>query len=481
MPVRNVLNVAEVDRFTNRLAELTDNPALQRWVCGPVRNWLLRDYPEFEMLVRMHGEFRLFDQDLEDVGPYPPERGPLPLWIGNALDRGDQVILPRLDDALEDRIIDVMAFLEVASRYQRRTSLDRLPFRQAELEAEAWRAGHAVMADRDEVVYRHPSGLKIVQVATRAALVEEGERMRHCVGSFAESVARRQCRIFSLRAPGRRRPLATIEIDHSGEVGQIRGFANGPVSARHRSVICDFLSAHGYRTDEATSTLRWLAHVGLAFEGDFASALLSPAGRTLLRRHAYAGDGWGARYRSHKLTETIAEFSWELDSNDRRVIFDTLKPRGRLLRFRSRGAYWVYENRLPVFAVDMPLMVVNLAAFGVFDGIGVDQEVDAIQAAVEGELVGLAFERPGPLFDLGEHDGPFATLMHQTVQCFGSAADVLLSSRFDMSRPLEERHGALRRRLNWLSRRPRFRRMRPSRAHAAVRAAIEDCYPTVVI
>ena len=481
MPARNVLNVAEVDRFTRRLSELTDKPALKRWVCGPVRNWLLRDYPEFEMLIRIDDEYSLFDQDLDDLGAYPPERGPLPHWVDVALDRGDHVVLPRLDNNLEDRIIEVLAFLEVDPRYSTRPSLDRLPFRQAELEAEAWRAGHAVIADRDAVIYRHHSGLKVVQVATRAALADEGERMRHCAGDLADAVARRRCRIFSLRAPGRRRPLATIEIDRSGDVGQIRGFANGPVSARHRAVISDFLAAHGYRTDEATSTLRWLARAGLDFDGDFASALLSPTGRMLLRRHAYAGDGWSAQYDAHELTETIAEFSWELGPSDRRIIFEALKPSGPMLRFRSRGAYWVYERRLPIFEVTAPLMVVNLAAFGVFDGIGVDQEVRAIQAAVEGELVALAFERAGPLFDLGEHDGPFATLMGYSMRCFGSAADILQDSRFDMSGPLEERHGALRRRLNWLSRRPRFRRMRPSRAHAAVRAAVEDRYPTVVI
>lgn len=56
-------------------------------------------------------------------------------------------------------------------------------------------------------------------------LREEGKRMHHCVGSYAEKVATGECLIFSVRKEDVEQPLATIEIQEK-KVKQVRAAHN---------------------------------------------------------------------------------------------------------------------------------------------------------------------------------------------------------------------------------------------------------------
>ena len=51
------------------------------------------------------------------------------------------------------------------------------------------------------VVYRFPDGYRIVQLKTDEALKHEGDRMKHCVGTYCEKVKSGRSVVYSLRSP----------------------------------------------------------------------------------------------------------------------------------------------------------------------------------------------------------------------------------------------------------------------------------------
>jgi hypothetical protein len=77
----------------------------------------------------------------------------------------------------------------------------------------------------EKIVHRFEDGSMIVRVEDPNDLDVEGAKMHHCIAGYAHSVASGDCTIYSLRNKYNN-PGATIEIDNSGSVKQIKGHFN---------------------------------------------------------------------------------------------------------------------------------------------------------------------------------------------------------------------------------------------------------------
>ena len=70
-------------------------------------------------------------------------------------------------------------------------------------------------------------GMKMVLPANAEDLAAEGNALHHCVGSYANRVARKECVILFLRQTEELdKPFYTVEV-RSGKIAQVRGFHNG--------------------------------------------------------------------------------------------------------------------------------------------------------------------------------------------------------------------------------------------------------------
>lgn len=105
-----------------------------------------------------------------------------------------------------------------------------LSYRQAYARSQQWHH-EEFQADDDlkiksearNVAYTWPDGWSIVRVPA-GHCDAEGRAMGHCVGTYADNVARGELMIFSLRSP-EGKPHATIEVS-GGHVNQIKGKQN---------------------------------------------------------------------------------------------------------------------------------------------------------------------------------------------------------------------------------------------------------------
>lgn len=70
-------------------------------------------------------------------------------------------------------------------------------------------------------------GMKFLLPATPDDLAAEGNALHHCVGSYADRAARKECVILFLRrCEDLNKPFNTVEV-RSREVIQVRGWDNG--------------------------------------------------------------------------------------------------------------------------------------------------------------------------------------------------------------------------------------------------------------
>ena len=94
----------------------------------------------------------------------------------------------------------------------------------------------------EETIYM--DGMSVVPLSTGALLIEEGEIMHHCVGTYAYKCKNGNARIFSIRGPakgtgGERDRIGTLELNpHDGEwkINQLLGPRNTQVSDEIRKV-----------------------------------------------------------------------------------------------------------------------------------------------------------------------------------------------------------------------------------------------------
>jgi len=90
----------------------------------------------------------------------------------------------------------------------------------------------------------------ITELLNNVELLEEGRRMRHCVATYAETCAKRQSAIWSLKieSDDGRKPVLTIEVDlPTKTICQIRGRCNRLPKDHEIAVIRRWMAQEGIR------------------------------------------------------------------------------------------------------------------------------------------------------------------------------------------------------------------------------------------
>ena len=77
------------------------------------------------------------------------------------------------------------------------------------------------------------------QIRSDHQLFEEGWRMHHCVGIYANACAHKKMSVWSVSRlhQGRAQPLLTIAVEATGVISQVRGFANRAPTAFESDVV----------------------------------------------------------------------------------------------------------------------------------------------------------------------------------------------------------------------------------------------------
>lgn len=97
---------------------------------------------------------------------------------------------------------------------------------KAEADARLRHAFEAAMEAAAERMAFEAGDIRVVLPASPDDLIAEGHELRHCVGGYADRVARRECVIlFIRRAEEPDKPFYTMEI-RNGKVVQVRGRGN---------------------------------------------------------------------------------------------------------------------------------------------------------------------------------------------------------------------------------------------------------------
>lgn len=92
------------------------------------------------------------------------------------------------------------------------------------------------------IVHKFDDGYFMVNVDNPNDLTVEGNRMRHCVGTYCDDVEQKLSRIYSLRDP-QNQPHATIEMDGTGnKVKQIKGHGDGVPEYEHKGMVKEWLN-----------------------------------------------------------------------------------------------------------------------------------------------------------------------------------------------------------------------------------------------
>ena len=81
-------------------------------------------------------------------------------------------------------------------------------------------------------------GYLIVPITNTADLYREGNRMRHCVASYAHQVTWRQCYFYHVEKKGK--PIATVELLREGtkpKLGQVRGPCNAVADKKIMQIL----------------------------------------------------------------------------------------------------------------------------------------------------------------------------------------------------------------------------------------------------
>lgn len=139
----------------------------------------------------------------------------------------------RLDYNLRNSFVQFPKDLETAhDRVQRRVKIkDSIQLRE-----DFTAATEAISRNLDF----EADGMMIVVPSGPAELAAEGNALHHCVGGYADRVARRECIILFLRlASDPDKPFFTIEIRNRKAV-QVRGLCNCPPTPEVQAVVAEF-------------------------------------------------------------------------------------------------------------------------------------------------------------------------------------------------------------------------------------------------
>lgn len=473
MTIRNVINVSSVDLFVEDFAQRTDHPALKRWLTSNVRRWILKHYDRTDRVVLdpATGGYALADAR----GALRPLPDTVPDWGVAAIARGEEVMHLRLGATLRKRVSRALAALTVELDNGTLPSPDRIPFPKAEAKAKKQR--HAAHVERRRArltkaaipVYRTVSGDTIVRLTTPESLADEGNRMGHCVATYAYWVKLGECEIYSLRTSDGK-PRATVEVDCSGRVWQIKGFGNGPVAPAYRLALQSFIRSRGYPVDDDQDNLR--------FDERFAidpkrleEILVDSNALAWLRANRFASPTALRNVHFNMLLRAIGANARHLPKPILRDLFSALTPDdGPYLRVRQMASYLVYGRVVPLYYVGVPLPLLNQVRRRAFKGTVVAREANAVWHAVESAMARLALDKPYCLYALGR-SRPLEPWQSDLLEY---PADVLLRSQIDITPLRNARHQALRQAMNQAKYRCVGRRADPSGSHIAVRQLLDD-------
>ena len=472
MPTRNVINVSDVELFVEDFAQRTDHPALKRWLSSNVRRWILKHYDHADRVVLdpASGTFALTDKR----GTLQPFTGAVPDWCEAAIARGDEVVHLRLGATLAKRVGCALAALAADLEDGTLPSPDRIPFPKAEAKARKQRyAGHIArrkthLAKADSTVHRSATGDTIVRLTTRESLVDEGNRMSHCVAIYDQSVKDDECEIYSLRdSDGKSR--ATIEVDHDGIVQQIKGYANGEVPLKYRGNLRDFIASRDY-------IVKWDRHNLVTREADpddrkqLEKMLVEEGGLDWLHANRFADHKTICDADTRLFLHSIICHADKLPASLINAVLQALKPdAGTGFRVRAAYVFGVYDITVAMYCVELPLPLLNLVYHRTFRGRTFAGEAAGYYRNAEAALVRLALHSPQRLYALG----PVRVGYERHEGLLESPAALIRRSAIDLTPLRNARRQALRSAMNQAKDRSVGRRAKPSQAHIAVRQLLD--------
>ncbi len=123
--------------------------------------------------------------------------------------------------------------------------------------ADAWHEAQEQKALSDRAIWDAPfvrlelDGFSVVALRTRFELWQEGRVMRHCAAMLDRNCRRRTTLVFSLRRPGRARPVATMRADrdktwHLDQVAACANTVPPPAAERVARRVVDLINAQGW-------------------------------------------------------------------------------------------------------------------------------------------------------------------------------------------------------------------------------------------
>lgn len=241
-PERNVLNAQEATQWLSALASerlegIPEERAekVRQWLSGVARKWILREGAT------------------DAISASSAHDPAFPEWARKALGEGrsvDRLLFTRDE---RDQLIQITDWLRASDGPSLRTDWTRIGVEQALNSEKQWIADNVRAAERRlaakkdqdvdaqgvSTVMSFEDGSRWVKVLSKDSLDREGALMRHCVGSYADSVAAGQIEIWSLRDSDNQ-PHVTIET-RDGGLRQLKGFANAPMRVEFAAQTGAFL------------------------------------------------------------------------------------------------------------------------------------------------------------------------------------------------------------------------------------------------
>lgn len=473
MPTRNVINISSVDLFVEDFAQRTDHPGLKRWLTRNVRRWILRHYDRTDRVAYdpATGGYGRVDA----YGTLRPLAGAAPDWCGAAIERGDEVVYVRLGATLNKRVSRALTALTAEIENGRLSSPDRIAFPKAEAKAKKQRQTRHIeqckarLAKAAVPVHRADTGDSVVRLTTPESLADEGSRMGHCVATYDYWMRVGECDIYSVRDHNGK-PRATVEVDCSGSVWQIKGFANGPVEPRYRPVLQGFIRSRDYPVDHDQDNLHTDDAVFRLDPKWLETFLVERGGLAWLHANRFAGYKALRNARLGLLLRTIAANADHLSEPVLSELFDALKPdAGVCLRARRTSIFSMYGIAVSLFYVELPLPLLNQVRQRTFKGHKIAPAANAVYRDAEAAVTRLALTAPDRLYILGSAR-PREPWEADLLEC---PADILQRSQIDVGGLRAARHMALRRTMNLAKQEYGGRWGKPSEGHIAVRQLLD--------
>lgn len=233
--LRNVVNVEELDAWLANLGErFSRDPLAAASSLGPSRN-----EKSLGWLSTVARNWMLRRGATSNYTPSPAILLASPAWIKKATEAN--LPLHRLDlaDAEMARLESILDWMASPGGPSPTSDWSRISVEQAEASEHAWIDAMAKAAAQRDLDASEAAGTSFfcsaeasagkgwrwVQVVASDSLDREGALMRHCVGSYADTVEEGRSVIYSLRDPDNK-PRLTIEA-RGPHLSQLKAFANG--------------------------------------------------------------------------------------------------------------------------------------------------------------------------------------------------------------------------------------------------------------